>query len=59
MTQDLDKTIEDLEKEVVAELEEKAHVAPMKSAGKPDPMPKMKGAEKPEDLGCRKGRRLF
>ena len=51
MTQDLDKTIEDLEKEVVAELEEKAHDAPMKSAGKPDPMPKMKGAEKPEDLG--------
>ena len=51
MTQDLDKTIEDLEKEVVAELEEKAHDAPMKSAGKPDPMPKMKGAEEPEDLG--------
>ena len=51
MTQDLDKTIEDLEKEVVSELEEKAHDAPMKSAGKPDPMPKMKGAEKPEDLG--------
>ena len=51
MTQDLDKTIEDLEKEVVSELEEKAHDAPMKSAGKPDPMPKMKGAETPEDLG--------
>ena len=49
MAQDLEKTIEDLEKEVVAELEEKA--SPDSTGGKPDPMPKMKGAEKPEDLG--------
>ena len=49
MAQDLEKTIEDLEKEVVAELEEKA--SPDSTGGKADPMPKLKGAEKPEDLG--------
>ena len=45
---DLDQTIEDLEKEVKAELEEAAHDAPTKGAGKSDPMPKMKDGEKPE-----------
>jgi len=49
MAQDLEKTIEDLEKEVVAELEEKA--SPDSTGGKADPMPKLKSAEKPEDLG--------
>ena len=49
MAQDLEKTIEDLEKEVVAELEEKA--SPDSTGGKADPMPKLKGAEKHEDLG--------
>ena len=45
---DLDQTIEELEKEVKAELEEAAHDAPTKGAGKSDPMPKMKDGEKPE-----------
>ena len=45
---DLDQTIEELEKEVKAELEEAAHDAPTKGAGKSDPMPKMKNGEKPE-----------
>ena len=47
---DLDQTIEDLEKEVKAELEEAAHDAPTKGAGKSDPMPKMKNGEKPEEV---------
>ena len=45
---DLDQTIEELEKEVKAELEEAAHDAPTKGSGKADPMPKMKNGEKPE-----------
>ena len=45
---DLDQTIEELEKEVKAELEEAAHDAPTKGSGKADPMPKMKDGEKPE-----------
>ncbi len=45
---DLDQTIEELEKEVTAELEEAAHDAPTKGSGKSDPMPKMKNGEKPE-----------
>ena len=47
---DLDQTIEELEKEVKAELEEAAHDAPTKGSGKPDPMPKMKDGEKPEEV---------
>ena len=44
---ELDKTIEELEAEVLDELEEAAHDAPMKSAGKADPMGKVK--KNPED----------
>ena len=47
---DLDQTIEELEKEVKAELEEAAHDAPTKGSGKADPMPKMKNGEKPEEV---------
>ena len=47
---DLDQTIEELEKEVTAELEEAAHDAPTKGSGKADPMPKMKDGEKPEEV---------
>ena len=47
---DLDQTIEELEKEVTAELEEAAHDAPTKGSGKSDPMPKMKNGEKPEEI---------
>jgi len=47
---DLDQTIEELEKEVKAELEEAAHDAPTKGSGKADPMPKMKDGEKPEEV---------
>ena len=43
MANELDKTIEELEAEVLSELEEGAHDAPMKSAGKADPMEKPKG----------------
>lgn len=55
-TNDLDQTIEELEAEVLAELEEAATGAdaPMKSAGKADPQPKLKkvAGDKPEeDLG--------
>ena len=41
MANELDKTIEELEAEVLGELEEaNGQDAPMKSAGKPDPMDK-------------------
>ena len=44
MANELDKTIEELEAEVLSELEEANGAdAPMKSAGKADPMEKPKG----------------
>ena len=44
MANELDKTIEELEAEVLSELEEaNGQDAPMKSAGKADPMEKPKG----------------
>ena len=48
---ELDKTIEELEKEVVAELDEANGKQPNSTGGKADPMPKMKDGEKPEDVG--------
>jgi len=48
---ELDKTIEELEKEVVAELDEANGKKPNSTGGKADPMPKMKDGEKPEDVG--------
>ena len=58
MANELDKTIEELEAEVLAELEEAngtAPDAPKKSAVKAEPMDKIKpalgGEDKPEDLG--------
>ena len=51
---ELDKTIEELEQEVVAELDEANGIqekAPDSTGGKADPMPKMKGGENPEDVG--------
>jgi len=54
-TEDLEKTIEELEAEVLAELEEANGAdAPTKNAGKADPQPKLKrvAGDKPdEDLG--------
>ena len=44
---ELDKTIEELEKEVVAELDEANGKQPNSTGGKADPMPKMKDGEKP------------
>ena len=41
MANELDQTIEELEAEVLSELEEAAHDAPKKSAGKADPMDKV------------------
>ena len=41
MANELDKSIEELEAEVLSELEEGAHDAPKKGAGKADPMDKM------------------
>ena len=40
MANELDKSIEELEAEVIAELEEGAHDAPTKGAMKSEPMPK-------------------
>ena len=48
---ELDKTIEELEKEVVAELDEANGKQPNSTGGKAAPMPKMKDGEKPEDVG--------
>lgn len=51
---ELDKTIEELEQEVVAELDEANGLqekSPDSTGGKADPMPKMKGGEEPEDVG--------
>ena len=48
---ELDKTIEELEKEGVAELDEANGKQPNSTGGKADPMPKMKDGEKPEDVG--------
>ena len=42
MANELDKTIEELEAEVIAELEEGAHDAPMKGATAAEPMKKKK-----------------
>src|SRR6056300_641892 len=47
---DLDKTIEELEAEVAAELEEAAQDAPTKDAAKGDAMDKVEGEV--QDLGC-------
>ena len=58
MATEIDKTIEELEAEVLAELEEAngtAPNAPTKSATKAEPMGKIKpalgGEDKPEDMG--------
>ena len=53
MANELDKTIEELEAEVIAELEEGAHDAPTEGAMKSEPMPKKKGdgATGEEDIG--------
>ena len=53
MANELDKTIEELEAEVIAELEEGAHDAPKKGAMKSEPMPKKPsdGATGEEDIG--------
>ena len=53
MANELDKTIEELEAEVIAELEEGAHDAPKKGAVPSEPMKKKKGdgATGEEDIG--------
>ena len=53
MANELDKSIEELEAEVIAELEEGAHDAPTKGAMKSEPMPKKPadGATGEEDIG--------
>ena len=53
MANELDKSIEELEAEVIAELEEGAHDAPMKGATAAEPMKKKKGdgATGEEDIG--------
>ena len=53
MANELDKTIEELEAEVIAELEEGAHDAPKKGAVSSEPMKKKKGdgATGEEDIG--------
>ena len=53
MANELDKSIEELEAEVIAELEEGAHDAPTKGAMKSEPMPKKPadGAPGETDLG--------
>ena len=53
MANELDKSIEELEAEVIAELEEGAHDAPTKGAMKSEPMPKKPkdGATGEADLG--------
>ena len=53
MANELDKTIEELEAEVIAELEEGAHDAPMKGATAAEPMKKKPsdGATGEEDIG--------
>ncbi len=51
MANELDKTIEELEAEVLSELEEGAHDAPKKGAGKADPMDKMDSDGATEDEG--------
>ena len=51
MADELDKTIEELEAEVLDELEEANGAdAPMKSAGKADPMDKVKAMQKKINL---------
>ena len=53
MANELDKTIEELEAEVIAELEEGAHDAPKKGATAAEPMKKKPsdGATGEEDIG--------
>ena len=53
MENELDKSIEELEAEVIAELEEGAHDAPTKGAMKSEPMKKkpQDGATGEEDIG--------
>ena len=51
MANELDKSIEELEAEVLSELEEGAHDAPKKGAGKADPMDKMDSDGATEDEG--------